>query len=243
MKLLKGVEFRLGTEMHTFTAIGRCPRTGRLGVAVTTSEIGTGGRAPHVKANVGAVGTQAYTDPRLGILALQLLELGYPAGRVLSELAASDPHVEWRQLGIVDRWGHTAVRTGASNSEWAGHKTGDGWITMGHYLVGAQVVDSMAKAMEDSVDEDIELRLMRAIDAGTQAGGQPNGQRSAGILPYEPEGFSIINLRVDNSATPMDDLLDIFGKFYPLRDYYKQRPDNPAIGGMDDWAKAHGVQL
>ena len=73
MKLLKGVEFSLGTEMHTFTAIGRCPRTGRLGVAVTTSEIGTGGRAPHVKANVGAVGTQAYTDPRLGILALQLL--------------------------------------------------------------------------------------------------------------------------------------------------------------------------
>ena len=127
MKLLKGVEFRLGTETHTFTAIGRCPRTGRLGVAVTTSEIGTGGRAPHVKANVGAVGTQAYTDPRLGILALQLLELGYPAGRVLSELEASDPHIEWRQLGIVDRWGHTAVRTGANNSEWAGHKTGDGW--------------------------------------------------------------------------------------------------------------------
>ena len=80
MKPLKGVEFRLGTETNTFTAIGRCPRTGRLGVAVTTSEIGTGGRAPHVKANVGAVGTQAYTDPRLGILALQLLELGYPAG-------------------------------------------------------------------------------------------------------------------------------------------------------------------
>ncbi len=242
MKLLKGVEFKLGAEMHTFTAIGRCPRTGRLGVAVTTSEIGTGGRAPHVKANVGAVGTQAYTDPRLGILALQLLELGYPAGRVLSELAASDPHIEWRQLGIVDRWGHTAVRTGASNSEWAGHKTGDGWITMGNYLVGAQVVDSMAKAMEDSVDEDIELRLMRAIDAGTQAGGQPNGQRASAVIVHENEGFSIVNLRVDDHDEPMKELWRLFNKMHPLVPYYRERPDNPAIGRVSEWAAERGIQ-
>ncbi len=71
--------FELGSETHTFTAIGRCPRTGRLGIAVTTSEIGVGGRVPSIKSNVGAVATQAYTDPRLGALGIQLLELGYPA--------------------------------------------------------------------------------------------------------------------------------------------------------------------
>src|SRR5690606_16141950 len=118
--------FQLGTEMHTFTAIGRCPRTGRLGVATSTSEMSIGSRAPHVKANVGAVATQAYTDPRLGQLAIQLLDLGYPAHRVLNDLEASDPYIEFRQLGIVDRWGHTAVRTGSNNSDWAGHFTGDG---------------------------------------------------------------------------------------------------------------------
>ena len=87
MDVLKGVGFKRGPEQHTFTAIGRCPRTGRLGVSVTTGEIGTGGRVPSVMANVGAIGTQASTDPRLGPLAIKLLELGYPACVVLGEPA------------------------------------------------------------------------------------------------------------------------------------------------------------
>ena len=87
-ELLKGIKLKRGPDQHTFTAIGRCPRTGRLGVGVTTGEIGTGGRVPSVMANVGAVGTQASTDPRLGPLAIKLLELGYPASRVMAELEA-----------------------------------------------------------------------------------------------------------------------------------------------------------
>ena len=121
--MLEGIRFELGTETHTFTAVGRCPRTGRLGVSVTTSEIGTGGRVPSVKANVGAVATQAYTDPRLGSLAIQLLDLGYPSQRVLEELKASDPYVGWRQTGIVDRWGHTAGHTGPRPPTGPGHGT------------------------------------------------------------------------------------------------------------------------
>ena len=70
--------FQLGRETNTFTAIGRCPKTGSLGIAVTTSEIGTGGRVPSIKAGVGAIATQASTDPRLGPLGIKLLELGYP---------------------------------------------------------------------------------------------------------------------------------------------------------------------
>ncbi len=240
--MLEGIRFELGTETHTFTAIGRCPRTGRLGVSVTTSEIGTGGRVPSVKANIGAVGTQAYTDPRLGPLAVQLLDLGYPSQRVLEELKASDPYVGWRQTGIVDRWGHTAVHTGADNSDWAGHQTGDGWIVMGNGLVGANVVDAMATAMEESVDEDIETRLMKAIDGGTNAGGQPNGQRASGILVYENEGFSIVNLRVDDHDEPMKELWRLFNKLHPLVPYYRERPDNPTIGRVSDWAAERGIQ-
>src|ERR671914_1136590 len=151
----------------TFTALGRCPRTGRLGVAATTGEMAIGSRALHALANVGAVATQASTDPRLGPLALKLLELGYPAQRVLDELAASDPHIEYRQLGIVDRWGHTAVRTGANNSAWRGEIIGDGWLVMGNAVLDG-VVEAMAEAMRTSVEYDIELRLMKAIDAGTR---------------------------------------------------------------------------
>lgn len=230
-----------GRETHTFTALGRCPRTGRLGVAVTTSEMGVGGRVPAVQPHVGAVGTQAYTDPRLGRLALQLLAIGYPAARVLGELEASDPHVEWRQLGIVDRWGHTAVRTGSQNTAWAGHRTGNGWIVMGNALLGEGVIVAMAEAMAATHEEELEVRLMRALEAGTAAGGQPDGQRSAGILVYENEDFAIINLRIDDHPTPMQELRRLFNRLYPLKAYYQARPDNPTIGRVSDWARERGL--
>ncbi len=241
MYILKNVAFERGAETHTFTAIGRCPRTGRLGVSVTTSEIGTGGRVPSVMANVGAVGTQAYTDPRLGPLAIRLLELGYPAARVMAELESSDPHIEWRQLGIVDRYGRTAVRTGDRNTTWAGHATGDGWVVMGNGLVSEDVVGAMAGAMEEFEDKDIETRLMKAISAGTDAGGQPDGQRAAAILVYENEGYTIVNLRVDDHEAPMEELWRLFDKLHPLVPYYRERPDNPSIGRVVDWKRERGI--
>ena len=235
--------FTLGPEMHTFTAIARCPATGRLGISISTSEMAVTGRCVYIKANMGAVATQSRTDPRLGQLAIELLSLGYPAGQVLNKLETSDPYIEYRQLGIVDRYGKTAVRTGTDNGDWKGHEVGNQWIVMGNGLVGKGVVQGMAEGMESSEGEDLEVRLMKSLDAGTRAGGQPKGQRSAGILVYETEGFSIINLRVDKSDKPMEGLWDIFNKFYQLRDYYKERPDNPSIGNMDDWAAARGVEI
>lgn len=241
--LLHNFQFQLGMYTHTFTAIGRCPRTGRMGISVTTGELAVGGRVPYVKPNIGVVATQASTDPRLGPLAISLLDLGYPAGRIMAELEASDPFVERRQLGIIDRWGHTAVRTGSLNNAWAGHATGEGWIVMGNALVGAEVVGSMARAMDDSADAELEVRLMQAIDAGTKAGGQPDGQRSAAILVYENEGYGIINLRVDDHTDPMEALWRVFNKMHPLMPYYKERPDNPEIGRVYDWARQRGLEL
>lgn len=240
--LLANARFKRGPIQHTFTAIGRCPRTGRLGVSVTTGEIGTGGRVPSVLANVGAVGTQASTDPRLGPLAIRLLELGYPAARVMAELEASDPYIEFRQLGIVDRFGRTAVRTGASNNPWAGHETGAGWVVMGNAVVGEEVVAAMANAMREHEAEDIETRLMHAIGAGTDAGGQPDGQRAAAILVHENEGYSIVNLRVDDHDEPMQELWRLFDKLRPLVPYYRQRPDDPTLGRVVDWKKERGIE-
>ncbi len=241
--LLRNFQFELGVYTHTFTAIGRCPRTGRMGISVTTGELAVGSRVPYVKPNIGVVATQASTDPRLGPLAISLLDLGYPADRIMAELEASDPFVERRQLGLIDRWGHTAVRTGSLNNPWAGHQTGDGWIVLGNALVGAEVVESMARAMDDSAEAELEVRLMQAIDAGTKAGGQPDGQRSAAIVVYENEGYGIINLRVDDHTDPMEALWRVFNKMHPLMPYYRERPDNPEIGRVYDWARERGLEL
>lgn len=226
----------------TYTAVGRCPRTGRLGIATATKEMAVGGRVPFVKAQVGAAATQAFTDPRLGAKALRRLEAGLPAAKVLEEIAAGDPHFAFRQFGIVDRGGGTAVHTGARNSPWAGHRTGPGYIVMGNVLVGEGVVEAMAAAMARSADAAIEVRLLEALEAGTRAGGQPDGQQSAALLVHENEGFAVIDLRVDEHAEPIGELRRLFDKLHPLLPYYRERPGNPAIGRVGDWARKHGIE-
>src|SRR5262249_47770421 len=81
-----------------------------------------GSRCIHVAPGVGAVVTQASTNPRLGYLGLNLLRAGYSAPRVLDEIAASDQFVERRQLGCLDTSGLAAARTGSGNRPWAGHR-------------------------------------------------------------------------------------------------------------------------
>ena len=105
------MDFQRGVEFHTFSIVGRCERTGRLGVGIATRAICVASRCPFVKSNTGAVATQASTDPRLGRLALSLLDQGYSAPKTLQELEASDPYIEHRQLGVVDRDGNSAART------------------------------------------------------------------------------------------------------------------------------------
>ncbi|MBL8378682.1 MAG: DUF1028 domain-containing protein [Burkholderiales bacterium] len=234
--------FERGALHHTFTAIGRCPRTGRFGVAVATREMAVGSRVPFVRAGVGAIATQAFTDPRLGEAALRLLQEGRPADAVLADIRAGDAHFAWRQIGIVDRHGGVAVHTGTRNSVWAGHGSGPGFAVLGNVLVGEGVIAAMAKAMRNTAKETIEVRLMQALDSGTRAGGQPDGQRSAALLVHENEGFAILDLRVDDHDDPMAELWRLFHRLHPLLPYYRERPNNPTIGRVGDWARRHGIQ-
>src|SRR5918996_1865986 len=103
-----------GYTYNTFSLVARCPRTRMFGIGIATSSIAVGARCIYAKAGVGAIATQASTDPRLGITGMQLLELGFSASKVLAELMASDPYIAKRQLSIVDKDGRTACHTGAA---------------------------------------------------------------------------------------------------------------------------------
>ena len=161
-----------GIEFNTFSIIGRCSRTGMLGVAITTSDITVGSRCPYVMPAVGAISTQASTDPGLGPFALRLMEQGYPAKGALQQLEANDPFIERRQLGMVDRNGNSAARTGAMNNPWAGHIAGRDHVAMGNGLVEEGVVQAMSSVFLDAADLDLEERLTRTLEAGQEAGGE-----------------------------------------------------------------------
>jgi uncharacterized Ntn-hydrolase superfamily protein len=224
-----------GPLFTTFSITARCPRTGRLGVAIATRAMAVASRCPFVRAGIGAVTTQAYTDPRLGSTGVRLLELGFSAGKVLRELVESDPHSQYRQLAVVDRDGAAAAHTGSANPAWAGHLTAPGVAVLGNGLAGGAVAGAMMQAFQADGGEDLEQRLLRALEAGRDAGGQPEGQRSSGLLVYGSDPYPWVDLRVDEHAEPVGELRRIYAAYEPLREYFSLRPGRPEIGSEQAW--------
>jgi len=229
-----------GLEFTTFSLIGRCERTGMLGVAIATSEMAVGSRCIHVAPNVGAVVCQASTNPRLGFLGLNLMRAGYSAPRALEEIAASDTHVERRQLGCLDVSGHAAGRTGTGNKPWAGHRVDPNVVAAANAVVGAGVVDAMFSSFLSKPERPLWERLLSALEAGKQAGGQPDGEQSAGLYVVDREPFALVDLRVDLHPEPVRELRRLADRYFPLVGYYSLRPFNPDVPGADDWLRAHG---
>ena len=219
----------------TYTIIGRCSRTGQLGIGITTWSLAVGGYCPFVKSNFAALSAQAAADPRLGRLAMRLLELGYSPAKVIEELSGHDPHFEYRQVGIVDKEGTAAVHTGARTRPWTGHMTGGGYVAMGNTIDSERVVQAIARAFEENEDLDLDERLLTSLEAGRDAGGQraahpepANQDRSAALIVHELEEYALMDLRVDAHPTAVQELRrvrDEYKPYIPL--YYHLRVKEP----------------
>lgn len=227
-----------GIEFSTFSLAGRCERTGMLGIAIATSEMAVGSRCIHVAPGVGAIITQASTNPRLGYLGLNLLRAGYAAPRVLEEIAASDQFVERRQLGCLDTSGLGAARTGAANKPWAGHRVDRNVVAAANLVTGPGVVDAMLEAFRVSTERPLWERLLAALEAGKAAGGQPNGETSSGLYVVDREPYPTVDLRVDLHPEPVAELRRLAEAYFPLVSYYNLRPRDPDLPPAAEWLAA-----
>ena len=163
----------------TFSIIGRCERTGMFGIAIATSEMAVGSRCIHVAPNVGALVTQASTNPRLGHLGLNLLRTGYSAPRVVEEIGASDQLVEKRQLSCLDPTGLSAARTGKENKPWAGHRVAPNVVVTAddHSQVGVRSMQLLEQPLDP-------VLVVRADVAADRLARYPDGDliaRVAGV--------------------------------------------------------------
>jgi uncharacterized Ntn-hydrolase superfamily protein len=224
----------------TFSLIGRCERTGMFGIAISTSEMAVGSRCIHVAPGVGAIVSQASTNPRLGHLGLNLLRAGYSAPRALDEIAASDQFVERRQLGCLDVTGLGAARTGAGNKPWAGHRVERNVVVATNAVVGAEVADSMFDAFKRGADLPLWERLLRSLEAGKAAGGQPDGETSSGLYVVDRDTYPLVDLRVDLNATPVTELRRLADAYFPLVAYYNLRPRDPNVPPAAEWLAQQG---
>lgn len=225
----------------TFAIAARCAETGRLGVAISTRSIAVSSRCPFIAPGLGLVVTMQRTDPRLGPLGLNLLRLGYSAQRVLDEIAASDPGIEHRQLCVIDRDGNAAARTGKNHRVWSGAFVERGMVAMGNNLTSEKTAADMREAWHAAKGQSLEERLLRALEAGRDAGGQNGGQYSAGLHSYDREIYAYVDLRVDEHVEPIAELRRIYNEQKPLIPYYYGRPGQPdEYGREEEWLARQG---
>jgi len=194
----------------TFSIAARCPRTGMLGVATSSKALAAGGLVPYCRAGVGAIASQSFVNPYLGIDGLVLLEQGLPAQRALERLIEDDPGRDLRQLAVVDKDGRAAAYTGDKCIPWAGQVSGPGYVCLGNILEGEEVVQAMARAFETTLIEELPERLAQALEAGQGAGGDRRGRQSAGIMVVGEETYPSCDLRVDDHPDPVLELRRVF---------------------------------
>ena len=219
----------------TFSIVGRCAETGRLGVAVSTAVPAVGMLCPFARPGVGAIATQAFVNPYLGPDGLDLLAQGLTAQETLDRLVAGDPGREVRQLGVVDAQGRSAAFSGRGCTGWFGHQNGENYSTQGNILVGEETITAMAAAFAAHADEDLPERLLRALEAGQAAGGDKRGRQSAALYVVDREtAYAYVDLRVDEHPDPVVELRRIFEVVKARQLAFIRRlptRDNP-MGGM-----------
>ena len=216
----------------TFTVVARCPRSGQVGIGIATYSIGVGLYCNGLRSNVGATMTQAFVNQGNNTLALRLLAQGYTPDHVLSELKSNDPDEAYRQIAVIDREGRAVAYSGPKTRGYAGHVIGDGYVVMGNVLAGHHVVEAIAHGYEADPSEAFERRLLRAIEAGRNAGGQAGNdghltERSAAIVVYSAYDYADLDLRVDLHDKAVDELRRAFEEYDQYRGYYRDRGKNP----------------
>lgn len=177
-----------------------------LGVGVASRFIAVGAIVPHVRAGVGAVATQAMVNPLLGVDGLQLLSVGVQAPDALERLIQGDAGCRLRQLAVVDALGQSAAHTGAGCVPWAGHRTGPDYAIAGNMLTGPEVVAAMENAFLGSEGLPLEHRLLLALEAGEEAGGDKRGKQAAALFVVNRDEYPHLSLRVDDHPDPLPEL-------------------------------------
>lgn len=195
----------------TYSIVARDSLSGQLGVAVQSHWFSVGSVVPWAEPGVGAVATQSFTEPAYGPLGLELMRLGRTAEEALEALVSTDVGAAVRQVGMVDGRGRAAAFTGERAVHAAGHLVGRGFAVQANLMERPGVPEAMAAAYEAS-GGDLAERLLAALEAAQEAGGDIRGQQSAALLVVgaEPTGRPwadrLFDLRVEDHPEPVAEL-------------------------------------
>jgi uncharacterized Ntn-hydrolase superfamily protein len=192
----------------TYSIVARDPATGELGVAVQSHWFSVGSLVSWARPGVGAVATQSFAEPAYGPRLLDRLAGGEEAAAALAAEVEADGGGHGRQVAVVDGSGRVAAHTGPGCIEHAGAAQGEGWSVQANMMASPDVWPAMAAAFE-AAEGALGRRLLAALDAAEDAGGDVRGRQSAAVLVVAAEGEPwqrVVELRVEDHPDPLVEL-------------------------------------
>lgn len=194
----------------TYSIVVRDPSTGHLGIAVASRFFAVGGIVPHVRGGIGAVATQAFVNPLNGVDGLAMIGAGQAPEAIVAELAARDDGRDQRQFHMIDATGRNAAFTGEKCIDWAGHLIADNVSVAGNMLAGPEVIAATLAAYQKTAGRPLAERLLEAMQAGEDAGGDKRGKQSAALVIYRDQDYTWLNIRADDHTDPLEELRRLY---------------------------------
>ncbi|MFC4408426.1 DUF1028 domain-containing protein [Haloarchaeobius iranensis] len=222
----------------TFSIAARDPATDAVGVAVQSKFIGVGAVVPFVSADAGAVATQSFANVAYGPDGLELLREGHTAAETVERLTSDDDEAAQRQVGVVEAPGgdvgerddSVAAFSGEECFDVFGDVQGEHYTVQGNILENRETLTAMAETFE-AIEGGLPERMIAALHAGNDAGGDSRGEQSAALYVAKPEGGydgkndRWVDVRVDDHEHPIDELERVF-RLYDITLLAREEPDD-----------------
>lgn len=221
----------------TYSIVARDPDTGEMGVATQSQAFAVGNSVPFALPGHGVIATQSMAEPMYGAVGLDLLRGGFTAQEVLTALSSVDPQPERRQVAVLGVNGDLAAYTGTSCVESAGHLIGETSVALANMATSPAVWEAMVERFENSAGP-LAQRLLSALQAAEEAGGDFRGRRSAAIMVIRatttgrPWHDMVVDLRVDDAADPVAALADLLvtrARYQDVVRAFQQAIDGDAV--------------
>ncbi len=186
----------------TFSILAREPESGAIGGAAATGNLCVGGWVLRGDIRAGMTASQGMApSPFWGADTLAAMRGGARADEAVRRIVEADSGAAARQLAALDTGGGTGVHDGAENHAWCGHLAAPGLIVAGNWLHSAEVLKAVADAFA-AKQGPLAVRLLAALSAGAEAGGDARGLMSAALQVHAPEAAPL-DLRIDHSDAPL----------------------------------------
>lgn len=201
----------------TFSILAYDENAKEWGIAVATNNIYVGNSTIYIQPELGAFSVIAETEPKYAIEGFEKLKEGKSIEQAITEVKDNDDGANYRQISGIDANGKVFAFTGKSLKYWNGQASeilGKNYVVMGNQLTD-DVLSEMSKTFENSKGTLAE-RLLKSLVAGQNAGGQISGKQSAAIVVKgtNNEWYNQIDLRVDHSKKPIEELQTLMGYHY-----------------------------